>query len=255
MVKTLRQLLIKYQTEGKAIPAFNIDSLEKYQIIEELVKETSLPCIIQLSSIENKTIPAEHLLVLVKKARADGLPIYINMDHSTDQVYLEKLINLGFDMVHFDGSKMDYFTNLETSSKFIHTLKKYYPNILFEVGLNHYYSDNSPISKNIFSYPSLVNEFIIKTSADLLAISTEDITSNTNSEIFNLNLLTKIKHKLPEDRFLSLHCESNIDDRQICQAIQFGVVKINLHNKFSSINDFKNAVKSKLIIFSTPKYA
>lgn len=281
-MKTLRQLLTEYRATGKAIPAFNIDSFEIYQAVEESVKETGLPCIVQLSAGEDKFIHAERLFVLVKKAQIEGLPIYLNMDHASDQIRLEKLISLGFDMVHFDGSKMDYSTNLETSQKFIHILKNHYPHTLFEVEFNHINLVDTQVSENSFTDPNQAYEFMTQTSADLLAVSIGNLhgISLKLPETIDLNLLAKIKNKIPEDRFITLHGGSGISPDQITQAIQLGVVKINIntelrinfnqsiakiyskevsqkiYDNFSpAIDELKNIIKSKLLLFSTSKYA
>jgi len=281
-MKTLRQLLTEYRDKGKALPAFNIDSFEIYQAVEESVRETGLPCIVQLSAGEDKFIHAERLFVLVKKAQSDALPIYLNMDHASDEIRLEKLISLGFDMVHFDGSNLDYFTNLETSQKFIRILKDHYPNTLFEVEFNHINLTGAQVSKDSLTNPSQAYEFMTKTSADLLAISIGNLhgISVKFPETLDLNLLAKIRNKLPEDYFLTLHSGSCISPDQVAQAIKLGVVKINinteLRNSFNqsiakiysgevnqkiydnfspAINELKNIIKSKLIIFSTSKYA
>lgn len=281
-MKTLRQLLTEYRATGKAIPAFNIDTFEIYQAVEESVKETGLPCIVQLSAGEDKFIHAERLFVLVKKAQLDGLPIYLNMDHASDQVRLEKLTSLGFDMVHFDGSKMDFYTNLETTQKFINTLKNHYPHTLFEVEFNKINLVDTQVSENSFTDPNQAYEFITQTSADLLAVSIGNLhgISLKLPETIDLNLLAKIKNKIPEDRFITLHGGSGISLDQITQAIQLGVVKINIntelrinfnqslakiysqevsqkiYDNFSpAIDELKNIIKSKLLLFSTSKYA
>jgi len=280
-MKTLRQLLIEYRATGKAIPAFNIDTFEIYQAVEDSVRETCLPCIVQLSAGEDKFIQAERLFVLVKRAQTEGLPIYLNMDHASDEIRLEKLVNLGFDMIHFDGSKMDYTTNLETSQKFIHTLKNHYPNTLFEVEFNHINLVDTQVLLNSFTNPVLAYEFMIKTSADLLAVSIGNLhgISVKLPESLDLNLLSKIKNKLPEDRFITLHGGSGISPDQIIQAIKLGVVKINIntelrinfnqsitkiysgevsqkvYDNFSpAISELKTIIKSKLLLFATSKY-
>ena len=281
-MKTLRQLLTEYRATGKAIPAFNIDSFEIYQAVEESVKETGLPCIVQLSAGEDKFVHAERLFVLVKKAQIEGLPIYLNMDHAQDQVRLEKLISLGFDMIHFDGSKMDYSTNLETSQKFIYTLKTHYPHTLFEVEFNKINLVDTQISKNSFTDPNQAFEFMTQTNADLLAVSIGNLhgVSLKLPETIDLNLLTKIRNKIPEDRFITLHGGSGISSDQITQAIQLGVVKININtelrinfnqsiakiysgnfsqkiyeNLSPAIDELKNIIKSKLLLLSTSNYA
>ena len=280
-MKTLKQVLIEYRATGKAIPAFNIDSFEIYQAIEESVKETGLPCIVQLSAGEDKFIHAERLFVLVKKAQIEGLPIYLNMDHGQDQIRLEKLISLGFDMIHFDGSKMDYHTNLETSQKFIHNLKNHYPDAIFEVEPDKISLVGSQISNSSYTTPEKAYEFITQTDADLLAVSNGNLhgISVDLPEKIDLNLLSQIRNKIPEDKFITLHGGSGISQDQISEAIRLGVVKININTELRlnfnnsisqiyskevsqkvydnfapAIDSLKNIVKSKLLLFSTSNY-
>ncbi|MFA7675939.1 MAG: class II fructose-bisphosphate aldolase [Candidatus Shapirobacteria bacterium] len=280
-MKNLRQLLNEYKATGRAIPAFNIDSFEIYQAVEESVKETGLPCIVQLSPSEDKFVHAERLFVLVKKAQIEGLPIYLNMDHGQDQLRLEKLISIGFDMVHFDGSKMDYQTNLETSQKFVQNLKNHYSETLFEVEFDKINLVDSVVSSNSFTDPQKAFYFMAQTGADLLAVSIGNLhgISSKLPENINLNLLSKIRNKIPEDKFITLHGGSGISPDQISQAIKLGVVKININTElrinfnqsisqiyskdFSqkiyenfnpAIDSLKNIIKAKLLLFSTSNY-
>lgn len=280
-MKTLRQQLFEYAASGKALPAFNIDTFEIYQAVEDSVKETGLPCIVQLSGGEDKFIHAERLLVLVKRAQLEGLPIYLNMDHGQDPVRLEKLISLGFDMVHLDGSHLDYETNLETTIKFVQALKPHYPETLFEVEFNKINLVGTEVNPNSFTNPDQAFEFLSKTGADLIAISIGNFhgISEKLPEVLDINLLNKIKNKIPEDRFITLHGGSGISPEFITEAIRNGVVKINinteLRNSFNqsvakiysqkvsqkiydnlapTIDSLKNVVKSKLLLFSTSNY-
>lgn len=280
-MKTLRQQLTEYEISGKALPSFNIDTFEIYQAVEDSVKETGLPCIVQLSGGEDKFIHAERLFVLVKRAQSEGLPIYLNMDHGQDPVRLEKLISLGFDMVHFDGSNLDYETNLENTVKFIQALKPHYPEALFEVEFNKINLVGTEVNPNSFTNPDQAFEFLSKTGADLIAVSIGNFhgISEKLPEVLDINLLNKIKNKIPEDKFITLHGGSGIDPKFITEAIRNGVVKINinteLRNSFNqsvtqmyskevsqkvydnlspTIDSLKNVVKSKLLLFSTSNY-
>lgn len=280
-MKSLNQLLQEYKSTNKAIPAFNIDSFEIYQAVEDSVKETGLPCIVQLSPGEDKFIHAERLLALVKRARLECLPIYLNMDHGEDQIRLEKLVSLGFDMIHFDGSKMDYQENLEVTSKFIKILKNRYPDILIEVEFNKIHLVDSKINPDSFTNPSEAFEFITKTEADLLAVSIGNLhgISANLPETIDLNLLHQINNKINEDKFITLHGGSGISPDQLSQSIKAGVVKININtelrlsfnqsvsqiysqdysqkiyqNLSPVIDNLKNIIKSKLLLFSTSNY-
>lgn len=269
----LKELLTTYQQKHQALPAFNIDSFEIYQAIEAAVVEINLPCIVQLSPNEDSFIKAERLMILVKKANAEGLPIYLNMDHGCDVKRLETCLRLGFDMVHFDGSKMDYATNLAASKYFIDKIKPLFPSALIEVEFNHI---STSLDQDSFTTPSQAKEFMEATKADLFAPSIGSFhgASLSAPEHLNISLLSQIKEAVPHT-FLTLHGGSGIPLDQIQSAINLGVVKINIntdlrHHFIESlrhqltiqksekiynyltpvIGDLKEIVKQKLISFS-----
>lgn len=242
-MKTLLQVLIESKTNHTAIPAFNIDSFEIYQAVESVVQELNLPCIVQLSSGEDKFIQAEKLFLLVKKARLEGLPIYLNMDHGTDTNRLANLLNLGFDMVHFDGSKLDYQTNLSQTAEFINKVKKASPNCLVEAEFNHINLVDQQVSSDSFTNPDQAVEFIHQTSADLLAISIGNLhgVNQKLPEKIDLDLLGKINSVLPET-FFTLHGGSGIPSDDVKLSLKYGIVKMNVNTdlRLSFLKSLKN---------------
>jgi len=251
-MKSLKELLTEYKLSKKAIPAFNIDTFEIYQAVEDVVRETGLPCIVQLSAGEDKFIQGERLFILVKKAQIDGLPIYLNMDHGKDLSRLETMINLGFDMVHFDASAMEYETNLEATKNFIENIKKNHPQVLIEAEFNKITLVDETISSNSFTDPTRALEFMTATKADLLAVSigNQHGVSTNLPEKINLDLLQKIFDKIPEN-FITLHGGSGIGDAEISAAIKLGIVKININTDLRI--SFKQSLASNLISIDSEK--
>lgn len=226
----LKQLLSDYQQKHWAIPAFNIDSFEIYQSVEAAVSEINLPCIVQLSSNEDTFIHAERLLMLVKKANAEGLPIYLNMDHGGDVNRLETCLKMGFDMVHFDGSKMDYSINLATTKYFVEKMKSIHPEALIEVEFNHINLVDATPTSGSFTNPKQAREFIDQTGANLFAVSIGNLHGvNLNiPERLDISLLSQIKESLGST-FLTLHGGSGVSLDQVQSAINLGVVKVNIN--------------------------
>ncbi len=226
----LKKLLSEYQQKHQALPAFNIDSFEIYQAVEMAVSEINLPCIVQLSPSEDKFIQAERLLMLVKKANGEGLPIYLNIDHGHDVRRLEYCLKIGFDMVHFDGSKMDYDTNLAATKYFVSHMKEKYPDSLIEVEFNHINLVGATPSLDSFTSPSQAQYFMTETGADLFALSIGNLHGINNDlpEHLNISLLSEIKEILGTT-FLTLHGGSGVPLDQIQSAISLGVVKININ--------------------------
>ena len=226
----LKQILSDYQKKHFAIPAFNIDCFEIYQAVEMAVSEINLPCIVQLSAGEDKYVHAERLMMLVKKANAEGLPIYLNMDHGGDVNRLEACLKMGFDMVHFDGSKMDYATNLAATKYFIEKIKSTNSDAIFEVEFNHINLIDAAPGPDSFTDPIKAKEFMTATGADLFAVSIGNLhgVSTNAPERLNISLLSQIKDTLG-DTFLTLHGGSGVSLDQVQNAINLGIVKVNIN--------------------------
>lgn len=277
-MKSLKQVLTDYHQQGIALPAFNIDSFEIYQAVEAAVLQSSLPCLVQLSPGEDAYFQAEKLLMLVKKANTEGLPIYLNMDHGKDINRLLHLASLGFDMIHFDGSAQDFSTNLLLSRHLKEQLDSQNLSTLLEVEFNRIKPVGTQIESANFTSPTQAFDFMTQTRADLLAVSVgnQHGVDLSAPEYLNLELLQKISQKLNHS-FLTLHGGSGIDSAQIKQAIGHGVVKININtdlrlqfkhsladnlSRISSekiydylsplVADIKEVALHKLIQFSTP---
>lgn len=252
MIPSLKEYLSQYSSQKKALPSFNIDCFEIYQAVESIVAETGFPCIVQLSSGEDKFIQAERLLMLVKKARIDGLPIFLNMDHAHDLTRLEKLISLGFDMVHFDGSDLSFDQNLKDATNFIKNIKINNPDVLVEVEFNKINLVDSQISPESFTDPDLAFDFISQSKADFLAISIGNLhgVSVDQPEVLDLELLKQIQSKLPQ-QFLTLHGGSGVSPDQISAAIKLGIVKININTDLR--NEFLKSIKTNLDKVSSDK--
>lgn len=248
----LRQLFSQYKKEHKALPAFNIDSFEIYQAVEDAVKETSLPCLVQLSPSEDNFIDAKRLLMLVKKANSDGLPIYLNMDHGKNIDRLEKLVRLGYDMIHFDGSPLEFSQNLQITKYLVEKIRSFSPDTLIETEFNRINPSATELSPDSFTNPKQAFDFISQTKGDLLAVSVGNLhgVSFDYPERVNLPLLSEISTSLPQT-LLTLHGGSGISPDQISAAIKLGVVKININTDLRL--KFKESLKRNLPLFQSEK--
>lgn len=226
----LGQLLAQYQSRKIALPAFNIDSFEIFQAVESAVRDTQLPCLVQLSPREDTFIEAERLFMLVRRANIHGLPIYLNMDHGQDIPRLLSLATLGFDMLHFDGSFQDFTTNLSTTKYFVDKARAVNPQLVVEGEFNRINLVDAVISSDSYTSPSQADEFVKNTGINLLAVSIGNLhgVNATSPEHLNISLFSQIKDALPSTLF-TLHGGSGVSPDQIRSAISLGVVKININ--------------------------
>ena len=249
---SLRQVLADYFQKHLAIPAFNLDSFEIYQAVELAVRETGLPAIVQLSPGEDRFLQAEKIFLLVKKARLENLPIFLNIDHGQDPSRLSQLASLGFDLLHLDGSHLDFQSNLSFTRDFIAIVKKLSPEILIEAEFNRIHPVDNSLSSSSFTSPDQAAEFITSTGCDLLAVSIGNLhgVSISAPETLNLNLLSQIYSRASKT-FLTLHGGSGISPDQISQSRQLGIVKININTNLRL--EFRRSLTSSLSASTSPK--
>jgi len=272
----LEEVLADYKKKGLAIPAFNIDCFATFQALEELLLETKAPIIAQLSPSQFEFIKPERLFALAKLLDDRGLPIFLNIDHGRNLDLLKKTVDLGFDMIHFDGSQLTPKNNLELSKGIVSYAHQ--NGVMVEIEIDNIKKIGEEISPDSFTNPELARKFMEETGADLLAISvgnTHGVNSNGDHlETIDFGLLERINQLIP-DSLLTMHGGSSIKPEDLKKSIRQGVVKINIntdlrlafrshletalssnktikayHLLSSPIQAVKNKMKEKLELFS-----
>jgi len=112
--QTSRQLLQQTKNNGTALGAFNAGNLEivKAIVAAAKIKESSL--IIEASFGEVSHFGMENFLSVVKNLSKDlPFPILTNLDHGPGLEECQQAIEMGFDLVHFDGSSLPIEENIK----------------------------------------------------------------------------------------------------------------------------------------------
>src|SRR3990172_11583670 len=113
---TAREWFEKGRKEKFAIGAFNVGNLETLEAIVAAAKSKRSPVLVESSSGETKFMGAHNLVALVNEYRErEGIPIFLNLDHSPTLEEAQVGIEAGYDLIHFDGSKLPYEENLSTT--------------------------------------------------------------------------------------------------------------------------------------------
>ena len=173
------------------------------------------------------------------------MPIFLNLDHGKSFGYLKQAIDAGYDMVHFDGSKLP----LEENIKITKDVKNYakWRGVLIEgevgkIGTDSskLYSEKFEIKEEDLTKPEEALKFLNKTKANLLAISMGNFHGIEASGIdpnLRLDTLQKINEAFRQARgrtkntFLVLHGGSGTPESDIKEAIKLGIVKININTE------------------------
>jgi fructose-bisphosphate aldolase class II len=244
-MKSLEYYFKKAKKGHWAIGQFNFSDASQLEGIIEAAKNLKSPIILGTSEGESRFIGLKQAVALKNAYRAEtGLPIFLNLDHGKSFEYLKKAIELGYDMVHFDGSKLPLKENIGQTKEVVKYAKSLgaMPDgrqVLVEGEVGVIGSDSSKVyeEKFVLKLEDLTNpkeslEYIIQTSVDCLAVSIGnfhgiDVEGNPK---LDLKRLKEIK-KTAENVFLVLHGGSGISARDIKGAIRAGIVKININTE------------------------
>ncbi len=235
--------LIKSSTG--AIGAFNVIHLEHAEAIVAGAEIAGLPTILQVS--ENavkfhgslKPIGTATLAI----ARPSSLPLSVHLDHSESEELIREALDLGFDSVMFDGSKLSYADNVAASARMAKLCKEYGATI--EVELGEIGGKDGVHAPGVATKPSEAQSFVAETGVDLLAVavgSSHAMRSKTAQ--LDFALISELAAAVPVP--LVLHGSSGVSDPDLVLAVQAGMRKINIATHLSQI--FTAAVRETLTL-------
>jgi fructose-bisphosphate aldolase, class II len=239
MAKNIKYYLKKAQEEKWAIGQFNFSDFTQVKAIVEKSAELKSPVILGTSEGESKFFGLQEAVALrdglIKKT---GLPIFLNLDHGKSFEYLKEAIDAGYDMVHFDGSKLPLEENIKITKEVVKYARKKGVTVEGEVGrlgtdASKLYSEKFEIKEEDLTKPEDALRFIKETKADLLAISMGNFHGIEISGIdpnLRLDILKAVREKVGST-FLVLHGGSGTPEEDIKEAIRLGIVKININTE------------------------
>lgn len=256
-MKTLREYIIEAEKHNVAIGHFNFGTMAMLRGIFQAAREASreldhpfedglIPIIVGVSEGDRKVFGEQEAVVVVQMLReVHGYPIFIDADHthgaeSLDPVY--RAIDLGYDMVIYDGIKEGYETNLEKTKKVVDYKNESNPACLIEaelgfVGSGSDIKDEVPegIGPEAMTDPDQAREFVVATGVDALAPSVGNVHG----------MITSGNPALDHDRIaqvagaagvpLVLHGGSGVSDEDFVQAIKAGIRIIHMSTEIRKV--------------------
>jgi fructose-bisphosphate aldolase, class II len=231
----LKSYLVKARKEGWAMGQFNFSTLDQLKAIIESSVETKSPIIVGTSLNESLFFGLEEASLLVSFYRKKyKLPVFLNLDHGRDVDLVKKAISVGYDMVHFDGSKTDIRDNIKNTKKVTEYAHKRKVLVEGEVGfipgksIDHEKKEVLPESEKI-SIDEVLS-FVKETSVDLLALPFGNV-HGVYSTMPKLNFKLIEESSEKTKKFLVLHGGSGISSSEIKKTIKMGIVKININTE------------------------
>ncbi len=237
-MKTLKYYLQKAYKEKFAIGQFNFSDWSQVKGIVQAAQNLKSPIILGTSEGESRFVGLQEAVAMRNVLRRKtGLPIFLNLDHGKSFEYLKEAILAGYDMVHFDGSKLELNENIKISKQVVSFAKWRGVLVEGEVGrfgtdASRMYTEKFEIKEEDLTNPEDAKNYLKKTGVNILAVSVgtfHGIDSGIISPNIRLDRLREIKNKISIP--LVLHGGSGTSEEDIKEAIKLGIVKININTE------------------------
>lgn len=233
---SIKDELRKASRSGYAVPLYDVFDPNAVDGLVKTLEETPSPCIIGVysGSFKDANIEAFAAYIRTRAAKLDA-PVSLMLDHGEGLEQARYAIELGFTDVMYDGSRLPFEENADTTAQIVayaHALGIGVEAELGHVGVGASYDEYGGQRKG-FTEPQAVVDFSLRTQVDFLAIAFGNAHGNYQSQPkLDLDLVRQI-HQLV-DIPLVMHGGSGLDDQEYRAVIAAGIAKINY---FTGINN------------------
>jgi fructose-bisphosphate aldolase class II len=228
MLASTGELVARAGQKNGGIGAFNVITLEHAEAIVTGAEQARLPVILQISQNAVKFHNGRLKPIAVGTAavaESAAVDVALHLDHVEDDNLLRQAADFGFSSAMYDASKMDYADNVAATrdaAEWAHGKGLWLEAELGEVG-----GKDGAHAPGVRTDPAEAAEFVAATGVDALAVavgSSHAMTERTAA--LDHALIARLRDALPVP--LVLHGSSGVPDDELRQAVQAGMVKINI---------------------------
>ncbi|MGE5041686.1 MAG: class II fructose-bisphosphate aldolase [Candidatus Levyibacteriota bacterium] len=233
---TLHELHLKAKQEGWAVPHFNFSSLAQLNGVIDAAKKLNAPILLGTSEGERKFVGLKQAVGLAKSFREEGLPVYLNADHTHSVEAAMAAFDAGYDSIHIDLSKLPFRENIEGTKKVVDYVKSKNPEVEVEAELGYLVTDSSKIYNEVIEIPEEsytkveeAVEFVSETHIDRFAPAVGNMHGIAlNDKVIKFDLIEKLREALPKDLTFTIHGGSGIHDEDIKKMVQMGFNNVHI---------------------------
>jgi fructose-bisphosphate aldolase class II len=240
---TSEKLVAEKANRGNAIGAFNVILLEHAEALVIGAEKSQLPLILQISEncVKYHGALKPISVATIAIAEASTLPISVHLDHAESEELVKQALDLGYDSVMFDGSKLGYKENVQASQRMRALCDSYGATLEVEIG--EVGGKDGVHAPGIRTKPAEAKDFANETGANLIAVavgSSHAMSTRDASLDFQLIQDIAAEVKIP----LVLHGSSGVSDADLQEAVRSGMRKINIATHLNGI--FTDRVRAEL---------
>ncbi|MDO5646018.1 MAG: class II fructose-bisphosphate aldolase [Dermabacter sp.] len=231
-LSTLAQLAQRQQI---GLGAFNVVQIETAETLVRAAESSGLPIVLQIS--QNAVAFHGGALAPLGKATlaiadAASVPVVVHLDHADDLGLIRDAIALGFSSVMFDGSRLDYRTNVRTTALVVTMCHA--EGLSVEAELGEVGGKDGVHAPGARTSPDEARAFVDETGVDLLAVAVGSSHAMTErSAQLDTRLISALSESLAVP--LVLHGSSGVSDAGMVDAIAAGMTKINVSTHLNAL--------------------
>ncbi|GAA5105585.1 tagatose bisphosphate family class II aldolase [Orbus sasakiae] len=239
-----KNMLLKAQKEGYAIPAFNIHNLETIQVIAETAAEMESPVIMAGTPSTFNYAGTGYLVAICQQAaREYDLPFALHLDHHEQFNDIKVKIQSGIRSAMIDGSHYPFNDNIALVRHVVDYCHQYDASVEAELGRLGGQEDDLVVDEaaSFYTDPDAAVEFVKQTNIDSLAVAIGSAHGLYHGEPkLDFDRLAKIHQRVSVP--LVLHGASGIPETMVKRAISLGICKVNVATELKIA--FSDAVKA-----------
>lgn len=239
---SLRETIEDARARGVAVGHFNISDLAALNAIVDAARELSLPVIIGVSEGEREFMGLRRIAAVIRSIREmEGVPIFLNADHTYSFEKVKEAVDAGCDSVIFDGAKLLFEENVRIAKQCVAYAALKNPAVLVEgelgfIGTSSKLLDEIPegvaITPEFMTKPEEALKFVRETGVHMLAPAVGNIhgmLKNAQNPKLNIERIGEIREAAGVP--LVLHGGSGIADEDFRLAIKAGISIVHINTE------------------------
>ncbi|WES67809.1 tagatose bisphosphate family class II aldolase [Superficieibacter sp. HKU1] len=242
-----KNMLLKAQRKGYAVPAFNIHNLETLQVVVETATEMRSPLIVAGTPGTFSYAGKGNIVAIAADlAREHNLPLAIHLDHHEVLNDIEAKVFAGVRSVMIDGSHYAFEENVRVVKEVVDFCHRYDASVEAELGRLGGVEDDLVVEGKdaLYTHPEQAHEFVTRTGIDSLAVAIGTAHGLYTAEPkLDFERLAEIRARV--DVPLVLHGASGLPEHDIRKAIDLGICKVNVATELKIA--FSDALKTYFI--------
>ena len=241
-MQELRNQLEEAQSNGVAVGHFNISDLTLLKAVYAAAQELKVPVIVGASEGERAFLGVAQIAALVRSLREEqGMPIFLNADHTHSLESAMAAAKAGFDSIVYDLSALPFAENVKQTRQAVEALKSVNPKILVEgeignIGTGSEIHDSVPDHSKDLTTPEEAKQFVESTGIDILAPAVGNshgmVQSMVQGNVRKRLDLARIREiKRATGSLLTLHGGSGTEDHDLEEAIAAGINIVHINTE------------------------